>query len=280
MSVNSLNTRKNHIKDLMPDKNKGIKIIPQILSNNPNDFIALCTILKDYDYNEINWNLGCPYPMVANKIRGSGLLPFPQKIEEFLDAVLSKIDISLSVKIRLGRFNHNEVFNLIPVFNKFSLTKVIIHPRIGIQMYDGNVNLDIFEECTKLLKHSIVYNGDIKDINSFKILANRFSFIEEWMIGRHAVSNPFLADSIKNNFCEPSQKIVIIKAFYDELFARYEEVLFGPKHLMDKMKEIWSYLSVSFKNGENLYKKIIITKNINEFKTIVSSIFSNEEWIA
>jgi tRNA-dihydrouridine synthase B len=279
MSVKSLNVRRKHVKDLLPEKNVGVNLIPQILSNDPSDFIALSLNLKDLGYKEINWNLGCPYKMVANKQRGSGLLPFPERIEKFLEVVIAEVDIPISVKIRLGRNSNNEIFDLIPIFNKFPLKNVIIHPRTGVQMYTGEVDLDKFEESSNLIKHNVIYNGDIKDFETFKMLENRFEFVNEWMIGRWALSNPFLPEIIKKDADDIKNKKKIIRNFHDELYSNYEEVLYGPRHLLDKMKEIWNYLNFSFSNHAMVHKKISLSKTIGEYKKNVDSIFFNEDWI-
>ena len=71
--------------DILPENNCGLPLIPQVINNNGDDFISLANRLYDLGYKEINWNLGCPVPMIAKKRRGSGLLPFPDVIEELLN---------------------------------------------------------------------------------------------------------------------------------------------------------------------------------------------------
>jgi tRNA-dihydrouridine synthase B len=68
-----------HFKDVLPENNLTMPIVPQIISNQPDDFINLAVRLHDLGYPSVNWNLGCPFPMVAKKQRGSGLLPYPEK---------------------------------------------------------------------------------------------------------------------------------------------------------------------------------------------------------
>jgi tRNA-dihydrouridine synthase B len=56
------------LKDLIPERNDAAaKIVPQLLSNNGTDFRSFATAIVDMGYNEINWNIGCPFPMVTNK---------------------------------------------------------------------------------------------------------------------------------------------------------------------------------------------------------------------
>jgi tRNA-dihydrouridine synthase B len=280
MSVKTKNVRKNHFKDLLPERNTGLKVIPQVLCNEPREFLAISERLADFGYKEVNWNLGCPYKMVANKLRGSGLLPYPEKIESFLETVFSKINIGVSVKIRLGRNTGEEIFRLISVFNKFPFTKIIIHPRTGVQMYKGDVDLDIFSSVYKMFSHRIVYNGDIKNLKIYNDLSVKFPSIGEWMIGRWAISDPFLFEAIKNNVNTVSGKIEKIKTFHDALFNAYKDTLYGPGHLLDKMKEIWNYLYVSFENGSRIHRKLVMIKKVEEYKDAIEKIFLEEKWKA
>jgi tRNA-dihydrouridine synthase len=135
--------------------------------------------------------------MVADKRRGSGLLPYPQAVDGFLDRVCSRLGIGLSVKMRLGRFDPREGEALAPVLNAYPLKKVIVHPRLGVQMYSGTVDLDGFSVLSGALRHPVGYNGDIKTEADFRKLSARFPGVAEWMIGRGALCDPFLPARIK-----------------------------------------------------------------------------------
>ncbi|MCP4670060.1 MAG: tRNA-dihydrouridine synthase family protein, partial [Desulfobacula sp.] len=132
------------LKDVDPKNNKNIFVTPQILGNISDDFIFLADHLYNMGHKKINWNLGCPHSKIAKKMKGSGLLMYPEKIDNFLDAVIPKISNTLSIKLRLGRKSKNEIFKLLPVFDKYPLDEIIIHPRTGIQMYEGSSDHDAF----------------------------------------------------------------------------------------------------------------------------------------
>ncbi|MEX1327452.1 MAG: tRNA-dihydrouridine synthase family protein, partial [Desulfobacterales bacterium] len=186
-----------HFKDILPENNPTLPIVPQIIGNQSADFINLAVRLFDLGYTSVNWNLGCPFPMVAKKHRGSGLLPYPERIDAFLEKTVSSIPNRLSIKTRLGRRTINDIFKLMPIFNRYPLKEIIIHPRTGIQMYVGKTDLDTFERCLAQSVHRIIYNGDITDLKTFQDVFGRFEDIDGWMIGRGAVTNPFLPAIIK-----------------------------------------------------------------------------------
>ena len=272
--------KKSHLKDVLPENNRAMPVIPQIIGNKPEDFIPLAQRLFDLGYEMVNWNLGCPFPMVAKKQRGSGLLPYPQKIEAFLEATLPAIPTRLSVKVRLGRKKTDEILKLLPIFNRYPLDEVIIHPRTGKQMYDGEPDLDMFEKCLKASSHTTVYNGDINDLATFRLFSRRFDTVDRWMIGRGALIDPFLPAAIKNGDDNTIEKVKKFRAFYDELFEHYRQEFRGPGHLLDRMKGFWTYFSQSFKDGRKIKKKIHRTRKLDRYLNIVERFFEEEaEWI-
>jgi tRNA-dihydrouridine synthase len=95
------------------------------------------------------------------------------------------------------------------------------------------------------------------------------------MIGRGLIGNPFLAEKIKFN-TEKSydEKIKIMKAFHDNLFAEYLKILSGPSHITNKMKEIWTYMGDFFENGKKIKKRIWKTHHRENYIDVVNKIFS------
>lgn len=63
-------------KDIDPEHNQGMEVVPQILTNQSDDFISIVKQLKQYGYDEVNLNLGCPSGTVVAKNRGAGFLRY------------------------------------------------------------------------------------------------------------------------------------------------------------------------------------------------------------
>jgi tRNA-dihydrouridine synthase B len=267
--------KEKHLTDILPENNPDFTVIPQILHSDPEDFLALASRLEDLGYQEINWNLGCPSPMVTKKHRGSGLLPHPDKIISLLDRIMPRLKAKLSIKTRLGYNNLDEGTYLFPQLNDFPLKEIILHARLGIQLYEGSTNLDAFAACQELSNHQLVFNGDIIDINTFLTLQKRFPEIDRWMLGRGLIANPTLANEIKGCSDTSEKKLKTIKQFHDAIYAYYEEILFGPSHLLGKMKQIWEYLILSFPKKHSYLKKIRKAKSKAKYEAILEELFIN-----
>jgi tRNA-dihydrouridine synthase B len=269
----NLEIKPGNIRDLLPANNSSLNLIPQIITKDAGEFLFVAKYVQNLGYDELNWNLGCPYPMVAKRGMGSGLLSTPEKIDEILSMVFDETDIRVSVKMRLGYENPKEIFHVLPVLEKYKLANITIHPRIGKQMYKGEVDLKTFEECLALSSHTIIYNGDITSVQSFRELKERFPAINNWMIGRGLIADPFLPAMIKaDNPAYPENRSEVFRSFHDALFSSYEEALSGQKHLMMKMYPFWEYFIQSFPNSPKGLKKIKKSKSIIEYREIVKQI--------
>ncbi len=260
--------------DILPQNNREIPVIPQLLYNNPEDFLHVAHKLEELGYTHINWNLGCPAPMVANKKRGSGFLPYPEEIIDMLEIILPQLQAEISLKVRLGFHSSAELSALLPRLNNLPLKEIIIHPRIGKQLYKGSVDLDSFAVCTTVSSHVLVYNGDITTSDDFSEKQQRFKSISRWMIGRGALANPFLVAEIQGNIFLPEQKREKLKAFHNDLFQDLRNRLSGPGHILGRMKQVWQYLASSFPENNRLRKQIHKTCSIQKYLAIIDELFS------
>jgi tRNA-dihydrouridine synthase len=276
LAVPTARMKGSHFKDFVPDPTLGVPLVPQLLGADPEGFLDCARAISGMGYGEVNWNLGCPYPMVAKKGRGSGLLPHPDRIERFLESVCPHLDIELSVKLRLGRHESAEILALMPILNRYPIKRVIIHPRVGVQMYRGAVDLEGFARAASLSAHPVFYNGDIGDSLTLSELAGMFPSVTGWMIGRSALRDPFLPARIKGLEL-PADEAGTIRAFHDTLFASYREILCGPAHALDKMKEVWTYLGLSFPRAMREREAIARAKDLDSYSRAVDSLFLHSE---
>ena len=268
--------RRRHVRDVWPENNTRLDVIPQILSKVATDFAAMANFLYDMGYDTVNWNLGCPSPMVASKKRGSGLLPHTDRIDAFLEDALASMQGRLSLKLRLGWETSAEIQRLLPVLNRYPLREVIIHPRTGRQAYEGRVDLDAFEACLANIDHPVVYSGDIRSLEDFKRISERFAGVSQWMIGRGLLANPFLPQIIRTGQARIEGRRLRLQQFHEALFHAYAERLKGPSHLLKKMKGLWRYLALSFEPFDRTLKKIKKSTKPENYLDVVNRFFETE----
>jgi tRNA-dihydrouridine synthase B len=279
-SVKGAVVKKGHIKDILLENNRKLPVVPQIIGKNAEEFTVLAKQLSAIGHETVNWNLGCPFPQVTRKKRGAGLLPFPELIEAFLDHVVPRIPNKLSIKMRLGLTDAREIQKVLPILNKFPLAEIIIHPRTASQMYTGAVDLDSFEWCLGASVHPVVYNGDINSIEIFKTLTNRFKKVDSWMIGRHAIVDPFFAETLRGSPGISKNSLERIHDFHNNLLETYEKEIPNPGNVLDKMKGLWFYLAQSLTNGEKILKRTQKTKRLDNYREFVKKVFKEEALVS
>ncbi|MFT6837244.1 MAG: tRNA-dihydrouridine synthase B [Sediminicola sp.] len=264
-------------RDLQPENNSGLEVIPQVMTNDADEFLFVVRYVQSLGYKELNWNLGCPYPMVTKRGMGSGLISDVQKINTILDRVHSETDIIVSMKMRMGYENSEEILEVLPMLDTYPLKNIAIHARIGKQLYKGGVDLNAFQRCLDLSNHKIYYNGDIISVSVLKEMQERFPTIDHWMIGRGLIADPFLPQMIKNNTeVYPDNRMGIFSEFHDTIFTAYDLALSGPTPIRMKMLGFWEYFSQSFSNPQKVYKKIKKAKDVSAYRAAVKEILHME----
>ncbi|HBD26478.1 tRNA-dihydrouridine synthase [Flavobacterium sp.] len=263
-------------RDILPENNSTLEVIPQIITNDAEEFLFVAKYVQQFGYKELNWNLGCPYPMVAKCGMGSGLIKNTDQIEHILERVHNETDIIVSMKMRMGYENATEILDVFPILEQYPIKNIAIHARIGKQLYKGGVDLDSFQKCLDTSKQKIYYNGDITSVTKFNELQKRFPSIDQWMIGRGLIADPFLPSMIKNNTTEyPKNRLEIFEAFHDEIYREYDAYLQGPTPIRMKMLGFWEYFSESFSNPQKTFKKIKKAGNSKNYEAAVKEIFKN-----
>ncbi len=264
-------------RDLQPENNNTLEVIPQVMTNDVDEFLFVVKYVEGLGYQELNWNLGCPYPMVTKRGMGSGLISDAEKINSILDRVHSETDIIVSMKMRMGYENSEEILEVLPMLDSYPLKNIAIHARIGKQLYKGGVDLEAFQRCLDQSNHKIYYNGDITSVAGFREMQERFPMIDHWMIGRGLIADPFLPQMIKNNSSVyPDNRLDIFSEFHDTIFTAYDLALSGPTPIRMKMLGFWEYFSQSFSNPQKVYKKIKKAKDVAAYKAAVKEILHME----
>ena len=264
-------------KDLLAKNNKTLTIIPQVMTNSADEFIFVTKYVQSLGYKELNWNLGCPYPMVTNKGMGSGLICDPNKIDHILNRVHSETDITVSMKMRMGYETNTEILGVFPILEKYPIKNVGIHARIGKQLYKGGVDLNAFQRCIESTSLKLYYNGDITTVDRFREMEERFPSIDHWMIGRGLISDPFLPSMIKDDTLEyPDDRMEVFSKFHDTLFYQFEEKLKGEKGVVKKMLSYWEYFATTFDNPTKVVKMIKKCKTFETYDIAVKKIMTLE----
>ena len=272
-------------RDILPENNKGLYIVPQVLTNKAEDLIDLCKQLHDdYGYQEVNLNLGCPSKTVTVKGKGSGFLEYPNQMEEFFDRFFKVSDVKLSIKTRIGYWETEEAERLFHLYERFPFEEVIIHPRLGSQMYKGRPYYDVFEDYLGKTKHSLCYNGDINSLDDLQKLDAKWENCNKFMLGRGLIARPGMLQGMcdlynsEEKHADGNQKGIsqdewlTFKNFHDELVEGYYAYMCEDRNTLFKMKELWTWWAVMFLGREKILKKIKKASSLQEYRMLVNAL--------
>ncbi len=220
-----------------------IKVTPQFIGKDPASLRSCLLRIKEAGYDTADLNCGCPYPMVRNKGRGSGLLRTPAILEKMIAVGCETMgEGKFSVKARLGFGGNDELLALMPMLNSFPLRFLTVHARNARQMYGGECDWEAFRKVAAVAKMPIVANGDLplqqqKD--------------GEVMIGRAFIRQLGMRDDI------------------GELLSRYIDAstaeLCGPSPVLGRIKELIAYWK-DLPRWKRLWPVVKIARTLDELR--------------
>ena len=139
-----------------------LTLTPQFIGKDPTALGECLKRVRGAGFATADLNCGCPYPMVRNKGRGSGLLRTPEVLERMLETGCRVMgEGAFSVKARLGVERPDELLSLMPVFNRYPLRFLAVHGRLAKQMYEGGCDRGAVEAVRAAAKMPVILNGDL-----------------------------------------------------------------------------------------------------------------------
>lgn len=267
------NFNSKELRDILPENNEGLFLVPQVLTNHAEEFISMLKDLRKLGYQEANLNLGCPSGTVVSKFRGSGFLAKPEELDVFLEKVfdaLEEIDIELSIKTRIGKEAPEEFYHILEIYNKYPMKELIIHPRTQKDYYKNKPNLQVFEDALKLSKNPVCYNGNIFTVKDYEVFHERFQEVDTIMLGRGLIANPALVEEILGYEGLTKEKL---REFHNRIYMEYKQMYSGERNVLFKMKELWCYMLFLFCEAEKYGKKVKKASNLLDYEVAVSNLF-------
>ena len=286
--INNKKMNYKEIKDILPDHNKGMHVVPQILTNRAEDFLAIAKELGNYGYESVNLNLGCPSGTVVTKHRGAGFLAVPEELDHFLEEIFADCPLRISVKTRIGINDAGEWERILSIYEKYPMEELIIHPRVQKDFYNNTPDMDAFLYAVENSRHTLCYNGDICSVDDYKAWIQKMEgkdrehgsgstaqHTEHMMLGRGILKNPGLVGELMGH--APITKDQF-HAFHDDVLKGYLDVMSGERNTLFRMKELWFYFAKYFTEPEKYVKQIKKTQRVAEYRVIVDNLFREQEW--
>jgi tRNA-dihydrouridine synthase len=184
------------ILDSITKNPTGKPVVAQLIGNDIPALVRNARLLQKFPVAAIDFNLGCPAPIVYRKCAGGGLLREPARIDAILGALRDAVTIPFTVKTRIGFESAAEFDALLPLFAKHPIDLLTVHARTVTQMYRPGVRYDLIAHAAKEMKCPVLLNGNVfSAAQAQQLLAE--TKVRGLMIGRGAIRNPWLFDQIR-----------------------------------------------------------------------------------
>lgn len=258
------------LRDLLPEYNEGVPLVPQLLTKCAEDFLWAAGDLAAMGYGEVNLNLGCPSGTVVSKGKGSGALGRLEDLERFLDEIFLRTPIPISIKTRLGIRDPGEFHAILELYRRYPIAELTIHPRVQKEFYKGSVHSEYFALAAEGSPFPLCYNGDVNTPAEAHACQDRFPGVPALMLGRALVGDPALVSRIKTGTA-PSREV--LEQFHDEVFDGLTAAMNNRRNAMLHMKEIWFYHINLFDGHEKHIKRLRKATDTGEFSAAAHAIF-------
>ena len=268
MRVEHGEVRRKDLRDVDPQRNQGITLIPQILACQPDHVLMMVDVLQQMGYNRIDINLGCPFPPIALHRKGSGMLAYPELAEEMFKALATIEGVEYSVKMRIGWDKNDQWRDILPLLDIIRPANIAVHPRTGKQQYKGELDIQQFEALLSASPWPVIYNGSLRTVEDIEQTLQRYPTLAGVMVGSGLAANPgmFAPDASPDDY----------RRFHDLLVEGYTEQLNGGEaQLVRHLQDIWQ----TFLPGTNhkLFKAIRKSRTLDQYENAAAAALNDVE---
>ena len=259
------------LRDILPENNRGTRLIPQLLVNRAEPFLRVAEQLCALGYEEVNLNIGCPSGTVVAKHKGAGMLNDLRSLDDCLADIFSRCPIAVSIKTRMGMESVEEFGAILELYNKYPVKRLIIHARARSGMYKSRVDLPAFLAALPESRCPVWYNGDVfspEDMDKLKT-ADGLAGV---MLGRGAVADPALPRMLLGG---EALRAGELKGFHDALLERFLADGLQERVVMARLKELWFYMLYKFPDSKREAKALLKSQRLSDYCFAVEALFAS-----
>lgn len=208
----------------------------QLGGSEPEALAACARLAADYGYDEVNLNVGCPSDRVQSGRFGACLMNDPRLVAECIAAMIAAGPVPVTVKTRIGvdeRDSYAELVEFVSIVAAAGCRMFIIHARKAwLKGLSPKQNREIpplrYDVAERLKRDfpalTIVVNGGVQTLDAMQRHLSAFDGV---MVGREAVSNPYLFADVDRRFFDPEAEVLsrgdVLQAWLPYLGAQLQE---------------------------------------------------------
>ncbi|BAM46670.1 tRNA dihydrouridine synthase [Amphibacillus xylanus] len=242
-------------------------IVAHIWGDEPKYFRQMSIGLAEMGFKGIDINMGCPVPNVASKGKGAGLIRFPDRAAEIIEATKAG-GLPVSVKTRLGYTYLSEWRDWLTHILKQDIANLSIHLRTRKEMSDFDAHWELIPEIKQLRDEIapdtlLTINGDIPDRQTGLELVEKFG-VDGVMIGRGIFKNPFAFEKEPREHSH-DELLNLLKLHLDlfDHYAKLEDRSFKP------LRRFFKIYVRGFRGASELRNELMSTETTDDVREIL-----------
>jgi tRNA-dihydrouridine synthase B len=259
------------VREIAPSEG-GVPLVVQLVGHGTEALVSAARAAQDAGAVHINLNMGCPYGRMTSGLTGGAMLKRPDLLEEIIPALREAIDGTFSVKLRAGYEDPQQVFSLLPLFERSKLDFLVLHPRTVRQAYNGHADHGITAEVVKETTLPVIANGDIRSSRvGLRVLQETGA--AGLMLGRGAIGEPMLFERLRGRaVAEPdsAERKAMLHRYLTSLLPRYSRLFCGDMQVLCKMKGVVA--NVEDPEMERELKKLTRSKTLQAFCSVIEEL--------
>lgn len=263
--------RRRDVADFKASSEEGLPVVPQVIFRDYDELKLLIDSLAQLGASEIDLNMGCPFPLQTARGRGAAAIGNASLSEVTAEVIACYPELQFSLKMRLGMNEADEWRVSADVINSMKLIHLTVHPRVARQQYKGETDMEEFAYIMKVIRHPLIYNGDLRVPDDVRRIHDQFPSIYGVMCGRGLLGRPSLAMEIAKGKDMPAdERLQMMLDFHSRLFSYYEDSLHGDAQILSKIAPFWEYAESEI--GRKSWKSIKKASTIPKYLTAIAQI--------
>lgn len=252
---------------------ENIPLVVQLIGQDTEALVATARAAQQDGAVHLNLNLGCPFGRMNSGSAGGALLKHSAGLDQRLASLRACATGSLSVKVRSGYDDPEQIFALLPLFENCGIDFVVLHPRTVVQKYGGQAEHELTTRVVRSTRLPVIANGDVTTAaEGHEVLARTGA--AGLMIGRGAIRDPLIFQRLRKAApAEPSriERAAELQYYIAELTRRYQEIFQGDSQVLNKLKTILNMLREDRLFGQQI-RGILRAKNLADFTALAKNL--------
>ena len=236
----------------------GTPVAVQLLGSDPDCMAGNAARLARLAPPEIDLNFGCPAPTVNRHRGGAALLGEPELLHAIVVAVRAAVPagIPVTAKMRLGIADTALAIDCATALADGGATALVVHARTKEQGYRPPAHWEWIAAIREAVRVPVIANGEVWNVADWQ-RCREVSGCDDVMLGRGAVSDPYLAQRIRGlaapvpNEAEWQALLPHLAGFWRGVQAKVEA-----RHAPGRLKLWLGYLKRTWPQAEVLHAAI------------------------